>query len=89
MDVSYAISRNSDGKPLCDEAGRSEMEAEALRLRMDDLPEGMERDILNRHRDHALNAAATSHKAHNLRVCSCFVRIAMNADRKRRGLEPL
>lgn len=50
---------------------------------------GIERATWERAVSHALAATHTSLKAHELRKCSCFVRMHMNIDRNRRGLEPI
>lgn len=83
VDYSYAISRDSNGKPLCDEAGRHEMEAEGSRVALQKMWPGTGEFLAEtRFRDHALNAAATSHKAHTAGVCSCHVAVAIRRSRE-------
>ena len=71
----------------CEEAKRHDADMdEALRMARETV--SIERASWKRAVSHALSAAYTARRAHELRKCSCYVRLAVEADRMNREYGP-
>lgn len=75
---------------MCAEAAKHDAEVEVAKAELRKCMRGTPDSVYwTGHENYHRTAAHTSRKAHEQGKCSCFVRMRVNADRKKRGLDPL